>query len=744
MVIAVFFFCYFVATSIATAEPPLDAPFDLTLPCEQLFERFKDLYSKTYPTSAAELTALRTFCKALDVLRMARDDPASGALLGVTPMMDGVASGKNSATKRLTPDPANLSLKHTVSNNQTAAQPNPLTGTSGATYPCITKRLIDDSIITVPSDLPEAVDFREVGLVTTAQSQGSCGSCYVQAAVAALESLTLRGNYDLGGLSRLLGKEPRPQPDNEWRSYTSENLSLSVQYFLDWDAGGNFCAGGDSDYVLVDLVRSLGSVETYDRCPYRVSSAGEVTKPETGYIPCPKRVSDYFNPMQLFGVSEPLDGGAATVRSESECPGYYGELVAADDFILSSSASADHRLRGSRDEFILKIKSLLAQGIPVVSSLSLTNGVSGGLDELRFSMYRGGIFRASKCSALYSNHQTLFCGYGTITEAAGKGAKKTEVWILKNSWGDQWGDRGFYYIPIGEDTLCHERLASFSFPHGFNASAQTIFPAFEDPILRETLFQHTPFYGRLKRCVNGLDIPTSEGGCPSRLSENVAGIAIFCVYGISLTVYVVFMGCVYLCRRPRYPTIEEGEVIEIVPDDYYTKLSIAKFEKRQRLALLLGGWMCLKRRGRSGPSAKCNGGNELANKTDTVATCPQSVREKAMAEETLLSHSNPAKGKKLARGGVVTVKEVRRGRECASIESQPEIWPTGPGNTEPARITDRETAKEGWNAPGPSLIGEGPSRPEDSRSSDTEDGPVDGAPPGYYLRRACRGNQGIY
>merc|ERR1719422_3076183 len=60
------------------------------------------------------------------------------------------------------------------------------------------------------------------------------------------------------------------------------------------------------------------------------------------------------------------------------------------------------------------------------------------LDE-SFREYKGGIY--SGCSTKITNHGVLLVGYGT--------ENGTDFWILRNSWGGNWGEGGFMRMRRG-------------------------------------------------------------------------------------------------------------------------------------------------------------------------------------------------------------------------------------------------------------------------------------------------------
>lgn len=59
-------------------------------------------------------------------------------------------------------------------------------------------------------------------------------------------------------------------------------------------------------------------------------------------------------------------------------------------------------------------------------------------------LYGGGIFDDSSCSDDI-NHGVLVVGYGT--------QNNNSFWIIKNSWGTQWGEEGYLRI-VRNKKLC--------------------------------------------------------------------------------------------------------------------------------------------------------------------------------------------------------------------------------------------------------------------------------------------------
>ncbi|XP_068109356.1 cathepsin K-like [Hyperolius riggenbachi] len=74
--------------------------------------------------------------------------------------------------------------------------------------------------------------------------------------------------------------------------------------------------------------------------------------------------------------------------------------------------------------------------------------VSVGIDASlsTFHFYSTGVYYDPECSPEEINHAVLAVGYGA--------QKKSKHWIVKNSWGEDWGDKGYILMARDKNNAC--------------------------------------------------------------------------------------------------------------------------------------------------------------------------------------------------------------------------------------------------------------------------------------------------
>ncbi|XP_007257783.3 cathepsin La isoform X2 [Astyanax mexicanus] len=67
-----------------------------------------------------------------------------------------------------------------------------------------------------------------------------------------------------------------------------------------------------------------------------------------------------------------------------------------------------------------------------------------------FQFYQSGIYNEKDCSSDELNHGVLVVGYGF----QGEDVEGKRYWIVKNSWGKDWGDDGYIYMAKDQQNQC--------------------------------------------------------------------------------------------------------------------------------------------------------------------------------------------------------------------------------------------------------------------------------------------------
>ncbi|XP_066538545.1 cathepsin K [Hoplias malabaricus] len=93
----------------------------------------------------------------------------------------------------------------------------------------------------------------------------------------------------------------------------------------------------------------------------------------------------------------------------------------------------------------------------LTSAVAKVGPVSVGIDAFQptFQFYKRGVYFDPNCDKENINHAVLAVGYGVT-------AKGKKYWIVKNSWGEDWGKQGYVLMARNRNNACGiANLASF-------------------------------------------------------------------------------------------------------------------------------------------------------------------------------------------------------------------------------------------------------------------------------------------
>uniref|UniRef100_A0A7S0QTS4 Peptidase C1A papain C-terminal domain-containing protein n=1 Tax=Pyramimonas obovata TaxID=1411642 RepID=A0A7S0QTS4_9CHLO len=217
------------------------------------------------------------------------------------------------------------------------------------------------------------------------------------------------------------------------RGGNGPDANLAIQYILNCGAGiAGSCHGGSHTGVY-HFIKQSGFVP-YDTCLVYEACSQESTEGTCGG-------GDY--------TCKPIN----TCRTCSTFSKFGGFCSEVDEF-PNATISEYGRVSGEAK----MMAEIYARG-PIACEIDATP-----LDD-----YTGGIF--SEEGKYSANHIVSIVGWG-YSEKEDK-----SYWIVRNSWGEYWGEMGFFRVERGKDLLGLERSCAWATPETFT---QMNYPCYED------------------------------------------------------------------------------------------------------------------------------------------------------------------------------------------------------------------------------------------------------------------------
>lgn len=245
---------------------------------------------------------------------------------------------------------------------------------------------------------PSSFDWREKGAVTPVKNQGALGTCWAFSAMANLEGQLFLTN----GILESLSVEQLLECDN------SDDSSKQIA-----DCG----VFGGWPFLAFQYLMNAGGVRTDESFPY---------------------CAGYTNKSQCWPCM-------AKNYSKSDCGDH-------SDFFCNKSTTLGQRKGGfcSTQEGVTakvsgwapvsKNETIIAEQLVSIGPLSVAFNAEGW-----FQFYKSGVYNPKVCDPQSLDHAVLIVGFGVDTSFGA-------YWTVKNSWGANWGENGYFRIARGSGT----------------------------------------------------------------------------------------------------------------------------------------------------------------------------------------------------------------------------------------------------------------------------------------------------
>ncbi|XP_045131989.1 cathepsin L-like isoform X8 [Portunus trituberculatus] len=137
-----------------------------------------------------------------------------------------------------------------------------------------------------------------------------------------------------------------------------------------------------------------------------------------------------------------------------------GGLELEDDYPYDGEDEQCHFNRSLAKVTVNGSVELPADEVAMAKWLTQNGPISIGINANALQFYVGGVSHPLKflCNPESLDHGMLIVGYGVHTTKYLH--RKQPFWIVKNSWGDDWGEQGYYRVYRGDGTCGVDQMAT--------------------------------------------------------------------------------------------------------------------------------------------------------------------------------------------------------------------------------------------------------------------------------------------
>lgn len=283
------------------------------------------------------------------------------------------------------------------------------------------------------ADLPDAFTWANVdgqSYLTHSLNQHIpqyCGSCWAHGAISSL-----------GDRIKIA------------RKGQGDDINLSIQFILNCGEKAGSCHGGYHTQTY-EFIKETGYIP-YDTCQ--------------PYLACSKESTD--------GICPHVDtkcSASTTCKTCDTFAGMGGQCVEIDIFPNATVAEYGLIPTDSSDpsyDLVKAIQSEIFARGPVAATINAEPIVS----------YQGGVFTDDSHSQ-DTNHIVSIVGWGQFSDSKTDSGdeEKKPYWIIRNSWGQYWGELGYVRVEAGKNLLGIEGEVAWATPGAFTIHN---FPCHED------------------------------------------------------------------------------------------------------------------------------------------------------------------------------------------------------------------------------------------------------------------------
>lgn len=307
-----------------------------------------------------------------------------------------------------------------------------LVDTDGATDPEVQKAFRRMLFGTPPPSL----NWVQKGKVTTAKNQGDCSSCWAFTFGSMFESAVMIAEDLHNGVDLVHDWSPSERNNSNFFKKRIAMASLSVEETLQCTKYEGQGVGGCLEGNVLAAVRTLLAEDEESR--------GLASWSATPYTLGNLSDADY----EATDGTGIIEGRCKEIRDKHPKTCGTKKLKNAISFLprISNPDNSSEMWSVLNDTIIMNMLTLGPLAVTIATANDATPQASA-----IWSNYDGGVLSTERgCPLLPNgaeakvNHAVTMVGYNTSEDGV-------DYWILKNSWGIDWGHNGFLYIKKGND-----------------------------------------------------------------------------------------------------------------------------------------------------------------------------------------------------------------------------------------------------------------------------------------------------